>query len=131
MSFTESVGWLIPHHSTQLVNLLIEILSTIPGSPEASDTGPEDLDRLFITACGFTEQGKVKRSATVELLAPRKHLAAPHAEVLCIAQQNTGQVIFRPDTKQISVGRLKLRCWGSTVPGRQKMASVILGNILI
>ena len=94
----------------QLVDLLIIILPTIPGSPETRDTGPEGFNRLFITTGDIAEQGKIQRSPGVELLSPWQNtLAGSHAEVLCITQQNPGQIIFCTDGKQVAVGRFKLR----------------------
>ncbi|MDZ0958239.1 hypothetical protein M2T00_27325, partial [Klebsiella pneumoniae] len=57
----------------------------------------------------IAEQGKIQRSPAVELLSPWQNLAGSHAEVLCITQQNPGQIIFCTDGKQVAVGRFKLR----------------------
>lgn len=109
MRLTETIRRRLAHDSAQLVDLLIVILPTIPGSPETRDTGPEGFNRLFITTGNITEQGKIQRSPAVELLSRWQNLAASHAEVLCITQQNPGQIIFCTDGKQVAVGRFKLR----------------------
>jgi hypothetical protein len=72
MRLTETIRRRLAHDSAQLVDLLIVILPTIPGSPETRDTGPEGFNRLFITTGNITEQGKIQRSPAVELLSGGK-----------------------------------------------------------
>lgn len=131
MRLAETIRWRLAHDSAKLVDLLIVILPTIPGSPETRDTGPEGFNRLFITTGDIAEQGKIQRCPAIELLSPWQNLAASHAEVLCITQQNPGQIIFCTDGKQVAVGRFKLRGLRDTAPCRQDSTAVILRDVLI
>ncbi|HBQ4423827.1 TPA: hypothetical protein L7163_004981, partial [Klebsiella pneumoniae] len=56
MRLAETIRRRLAHDFAQLVDLLIIILPTIPGSPETRDTGPEGFNRLFITTGDIAEQ---------------------------------------------------------------------------